>query len=87
MELDENLQRAGLYGRSDFMGAPVSDAYWIYPKGKLSWIDNLSQLRVPFEVTCYIASNPDDEGLQLRGEYVLDLASFTAERVADLPLP
>jgi hypothetical protein len=87
MELDENLQRAALYGRPDFLGAPVSDAYWIYPTDKLSWPDNATHLRVPFEVTCFDAGNPADEGLQLRGEYVLDLTSFTAERVADLPLP
>jgi hypothetical protein len=87
MELDESFQRIALYGRADFAGAPISDAYWVYPKGKLTWIDNASQLRVPFEVTCADFGNPDDEGLQLRGEYVLYLDSLTAERVADLPLP
>jgi hypothetical protein len=87
MELDENFQRAGLYGRSDFLGAPLSEAYWLYPVGKLSWIDNASQLQVSFDVTCWDANNPEDGGHQLRGEYILDLVDFMAERVADIPLP
>jgi len=87
MELDENFQRAGLYGRSDFQGAPVSESYWLYPVGKLSWPDNDSHLQVSFDVTCWDANNPEDGGHQLRGEYILDLVDFMAERVADIPLP
>jgi hypothetical protein len=87
MALDENFQRTGLYARPDFQGAPVSESYWLFPIGKLSWPDNESLLQVSFEVTCAVFSNPEDEGLQLRGEYVLNMTDFTAERVAELPLP
>ncbi len=83
MEVDAAGQKTALYTLADFLGAPRSDTYWIYPTA-IQWnADN--RLIVHLDMFCYDATTAPPADALLRGVYRLDMDTHQATRLSDLP--
>lgn len=83
MDVNAAGQKTALYTLADFLDAPRSDAYWIYPT-TMQWNTDHS-LTVHLDMFCYDATTAPPADALLRGVYRLDVETFQATRLSDLP--